>query len=120
MVKAAIMNSLRKLVSNQGVENCMVLTKTGVIRVTLGQISDSAKEDMGTFLATIYGGAIESNKLINKGYPKKVTIEDSEGYTIIRVIEKGLFLSIRVKLDTDLEKLSKEIENARWTILNEL
>lgn len=120
MIKPVIMNSIRGLVSNPNIEGCIVLTKKGVVRASFGDIPDNVKDDIGTFLATIYGGAIEYNKLMNNGYPKKITVDDQEGMTILRVIDNNLFLAVRTKSVKDPKEIFNKIEDVRWTILSAL
>lgn len=119
-MKPVILNSMKKLSSSESIENCILMDRKGNIKIKSKNLEKDKASDFSTLIATILGTAIESNKVIETKFPKKISIEDVDGFTIIRVIDKNNILVVRAGSNSDIDNVLEEIETARWNMLRGL
>ena len=119
-MKPIVLNSIQKLSDNDEIESCLLISPKGKIKVKAGNTEKIKTHDFATLAATILGAAIESNKLIEGKFPKKISVEDPEGYTIIRVIDKNNILLVRTNSIDNPDDIFDKIESSRWSIMRGL
>jgi len=120
MVKPIIYNTLRRLAAEEGIDLCYLITKKGNVLVGLGDVKKSIEVSFGTLTATIYGASLQTNKILEEKYPRRILVEDMKGYMMLKYIDKNHFLVLRIKKEMDTKTLEKEIENACWTLSQEI
>ncbi len=120
MVKPTVYNSIKKLSNHENVEFSLLMTKKGKLIVKTGMLGNIDIRELVTYTATLYAATIQTNKTLNKKFPKNITIGDPDGYMILMTVDKNHVIVVRTTSLDDLDKLMKMIESSRWTILTEL
>ncbi len=120
MVKPVVFNLIRQLANEEGIEGCFLISKRGRLLAKVGDLDSSMEESFGTLSATIFGAALQTNKILEKKLPKQVLIDDRQGSTVLRTVDKNHFLLVRTGRTEDKKSLLKTIKNTSWNICQEI
>lgn len=120
MVKPIMHNTLRRLKDKEGVDQCYLVSRRGKVLVGFGEINKTLEDTFGTLTATIYGASLQTNKILKEKFPKRILVEDIEGFMTIRHVDDHFFIVVKYKKDTDAQAVEKELETACWTLAQEL
>ncbi len=120
MVKPIMHNTLRRLKDKEGVDQCYLVSRRGKVLVGFGEINKTLEDTFGTLTATIYGASLQTNKILKEKFPRRILVEDIEGFMTIRHVDDHFFIVVKYKKDTDAQAVEKELETACWTLAQEL
>ncbi|MFO8109000.1 MAG: roadblock/LC7 domain-containing protein [Thermoplasmata archaeon] len=120
MPRPIMYNTLRRLKEESEVDLCYLISKKGEVIVGFGDIKKSMVNSFGTLVATIYGASVQTNKILNEKFPKKILLEDFGGFMAINHVDDDHCIVVRYKKKKDIDAIEKAIENAAWTLSQEL
>ncbi len=120
MVKAPIYNSIKKLSNHEDVKFALLMTKKGKLLVKTGMLGNINMRELVTYTATLYASGVQTNKTLKNKFPKKITIEDPDGFMVLTTVDKDHVIVVRTFELDDISEVLSLIESSRWTILTEI
>ncbi len=107
MNKDSLVKSLKEINTHPDVEiSCLVKTN-GDVLASVGQSDTLKLETFGIMSATIFGAATTSSEQLNKNKPEQISIQSSDGYTMIFNLLEKYLLVVRTKSDYDEDGLKE-------------
>ena len=117
MTESEVMNMLDKLGKTKEIELCLLIEKNGDIIGSGGEDVFVHLETIAMMSATTYGAATTANKQLEKDSPDDILINDSDGYTIIKPVDKSTLLVARTTDKESLQKAQKSLKIAKKYVL---
>lgn len=119
MPQAIILDTLKKLSALPAVSICCLIKKDGDIIASVGDIGSLQIETFGIMSATIYGAATTANEELDKQLPENIVIEDDDGGTIIKAVDKQHFLVLRTDEKGEFDESIEKLEEAKKALMEE-
>lgn len=107
---------IKTLGETEGIEVVCLVRKNGDVYGSAGDITSRQLESFGIMSATIYGAANTANDHLDKDNPSRITIEGSDGFTLITKVDDHYILVVRTMEGTDKEPLLPEIDTTAETL----
>ena len=112
MVRAVILDTLKKLTNNDEIEVCYFLRKNGDILGTAGKDEFRQIETFGIMCATIFGAANTANEQLKKDRPNRIVIRSADGDTVIKGVMDDFILALRTHERENFGMILKKMDNA--------
>ncbi len=119
MSKALILDTLKTLGASPDVEIVCLITKSGDIIGSAGNVSSVQLETFGIMSATIYGAANTANQHLNKKKPERIVIRNTDGDTVITGAGARSILVLRTNEGRNFSTVLKRIDDAIEVLVNE-
>lgn len=114
MVRAVILDTLKRLATTDEIEVCYFLKKDGDILGTAGKEEFRQVETFGIMCATIFGAANTANEQLKKDDPDRIVIRSHDGDTVIKGVKDDFIVALRTQKRENfgevLTKMDKAIE----------